>query len=53
MVLGGNRHLYVVAAQDLFGLAYLVAIICSFAKRRDLITACSEEAAPNGANGAA
>ena len=42
LVLGGNRHFYVILAQDLFGLVYLLAIVRTFAARRSLLTACAD-----------
>ena len=42
LILGGNRHLYVVGAQIIFGLAYLGYTLRSFEARKRLISACAE-----------
>jgi hypothetical protein len=43
LVLGGNRHLLIVGAQDLFGLGFLTLIIRSFTTRRKLITNVADD----------
>jgi hypothetical protein len=43
LILGGGRHVWVVMAQNLFGMAYLVYAIRSFAERKGLMTAAIEE----------
>jgi hypothetical protein len=43
MILGGNRHLYVVGAQLICGLGYLAEIIRNFSVRRRLLSDCAEE----------
>lgn len=42
LILGDNRHLYVVGAQILFGLGYLVHSLRSFDVRKRLLTDCIE-----------
>jgi hypothetical protein len=44
VVLGGDRHVFFVGAQLVFGLVYLVGIVRSFETRKRLITDCVEEA---------
>ncbi len=49
LVLGDNRHLYVIFAQNLIGIGYLVVIVRSFITRRTLLAACADDSlAPEG-----
>lgn len=43
IILGGNRHLYVVGAQLVCGLGYLAEIIRNFSIRRRLLSDCAED----------
>jgi hypothetical protein len=43
VILGGNRHLYVVALQIIGGLVYLSITLRDFKERRQLIAACAED----------
>ena len=45
LILEGDRHLLVIGAQNVFGLAYLAMILRGFARRRALIDACVEATA--------
>ena len=43
LILEANRHLWIIAAQVLFGLAYLALIMRGYRRRQDLISACADE----------
>jgi hypothetical protein len=43
LILEENRHLWVISAQLLFGLAYLAVIMRGYRRRQELISACAEE----------
>ena len=43
LILGSNRHIFLVSLQALVGLGYLISTIRSFSRRSALLTACIEE----------